>query len=140
MKIFDRFSTRYKVPAGFFPGMTMSGFFSHCIISNAERLDPSHRDFDPQKPEKPKYAIVLAYPHEDRKLQVRDVAYEKFSCTEEEYNFFNACPDLVDREVHIGVDVGSWATSSENSGVWYRYMPGTMKRYDGLSLDAPKQK
>ncbi|EOY7532981.1 hypothetical protein ACQEGA_004513 [Escherichia coli] len=116
----------------------MSGFFVHCIITNEEQLDPKSTYFDAK--EKPKYAIVLAYPYEDRKLKIRDTAYEKFSCSEDEYNFLNACPDLRGKEVFICVDVNSWAVSAERSGVWYRCQPGTMERFDGLPLNAPAQK
>ncbi|ENT4210888.1 hypothetical protein ACY4II_002845 [Escherichia coli] len=129
---------KYRISAGFRPGMMMSGFFVHCIITNEEQLDPKSTYFDAQ--EKPKYAIVLAYPYEDRKLKIRDTAYEKFSCTEDEYKFLNSCPDLKGREVYICVDVNSWAVSAERSGVWYRCQPGTMKRFDGLPLNAPAQK
>ncbi|EEQ2264891.1 hypothetical protein O4D83_003440 [Escherichia coli] len=129
---------KYRISAGFRPGMMMSGFFVHCIITNEEQLDPKSTYFDAK--EKPKYAIVLAYPYEDRKLKIRDTAYEKFSCSEEEYNFLNACPDLRGKEVFICVDVNSWAVSAERSGVWYRCQPGTMERFDGLPLNAPAQK
>ncbi|EFN2091506.1 hypothetical protein MLP51_23905 [Escherichia coli] len=79
---------------------------------------------------------MLAYPYEDRKLKIRDTAYEKFSCTEDEYKHFNSCSDLRGKEVYICVDVNSWALSAERSGVWYRYQSGTMKRFDGKPLDA----
>ncbi len=125
---------RFNIPAGFIPGMTMSGHFVHCVIHNSDQVTPGNKDYDPEA--KPKYAIVLAYPREDRKLQVRDAVYERFSCTPEEYAFLNNCPDLRGKEVHIGIDVGAWALSSERSGVWYRYLSGSMKRFDGQPLDA----
>ncbi|WP_447533535.1 hypothetical protein OSR39_01585 [Escherichia coli] len=40
---------KYKISAGFKPGLMMSGFFVHCIITNEEQLDPKSAHFDARK-------------------------------------------------------------------------------------------
>ncbi|WP_284499577.1 hypothetical protein [Escherichia coli] len=32
--------------------------------------------------------------------------------------------------------MNSWATSSDRHGVWYRFVSGSMKRFDGQPLGA----
>ena len=127
-------SFRFPVPPGFIPGMTMAGYFIHSVISNEDELKPGGAHYDPQA--KPKYCIVVAYPAEDRKLKVRTTEYEKFSCSQEDYDFLNACPDLPGRPVYITVDVNSWATGESRHGVWYKFVSGSMVRFDGQPLGA----
>ncbi|HFO4987678.1 TPA: hypothetical protein ACHJ2P_004756, partial [Escherichia coli] len=97
-------------------------------------LKPGGTHYNPEA--KPKYAIVIAYPYEDKKLKVRREEHERFSCTEEDFKFFNSCPDLKGKPVYLTVDVNSWATGSERHGVWYRFISGSMKRFDGQPLGA----
>ncbi|EIH8837956.1 hypothetical protein ACM61_005374 [Escherichia coli] len=40
------------------------------------------------------------------------------------------------KPVYLTVDVNSWATGSERHGVWYRFISGSMKRFDGQPLGA----
>ncbi len=48
----------------------------------------------------------------------------------------NSCPDLQGKPVYLTVDVNSWSTGSERHGVWYRFISGSMKRFDGQPLGA----
>ncbi|HBN1710206.1 TPA: hypothetical protein L1241_003957 [Escherichia coli] len=127
-------SFRFPVPEGFATGMTMAGYFIHATIMNDDELKPTGSHYDPEA--KPKHVIVIAYPYEDRKLKVRREEHERFSCTEEDFKFFNSCSDLKGKPVYLTVDVNSWATSSDRHGVWYRFVSGSMKRFDGQPLGA----
>ncbi|CAD6122372.1 hypothetical protein AOY57_17310 [Escherichia coli] len=130
--IYDSFP--FPSPDGFVSGMTMAGYFIHVAVTNHEELKPGGSHYDPEA--KPKYAIVIAYPYEDKKLQVRREEHERFSCTEEDFKFLNSCPDLKGKPVYLTVDVNSWSTGSERHGVWYRFISGSMKRFDGQPLGA----
>ena len=88
-QIYDSFP--FPSPEGFTAGMTMAGYFIHATVINDEELKPTGSHYNPEA--KPKYAIVIAYPYEDRKLKVRREEHERFSCTEEDFKFFNSCPD-----------------------------------------------
>lgn len=124
----------FSVPDGFTPGMTMAGYFIHVIITNEDELKPGGSHYNPEA--KPKYAIVIAYPQEDKRLKVRRAEYEKFSCSQEDYDFLKACPDLSGRPVFLTVDVNSWAAGESRHGVWYRFVSGSLMRFDGLPLNA----
>lgn len=126
-KFYDSFP--FPSPDGFASGMTMAGYFIHVAVTNDDELKPGSSHYDPEA--KPKYAIVIAYPYEDRKLKVRREEHERFSCTEEDFKFLNSCPDLRGKPVYLTVDVNSWSTGSERHGVWYRFISGSMKRFDG---------
>ncbi|EFM1468493.1 hypothetical protein HJI32_004267 [Escherichia coli] len=131
-QIYDSFP--FPSPEGFTAGMTMAGYFIQAVITNDDELKPGGTHYDPEA--KPKHAIVISYPQEDRKLKVRSQAFEKFLCTEEDFKFFNSCPDLPGKPVYLTVYVNSWATGSERHGVWYRFISGSMKRFDGQPLGA----
>ncbi|HFD2652038.1 TPA: hypothetical protein ACF2XQ_005108, partial [Escherichia coli] len=77
-QIYDSFP--FPSPEGFTSGMTMAGYFIHATVINDEELKPGGTHYNPEA--KPKYAIVIAYPYEDRKLKVRREEHERFSCTE----------------------------------------------------------
>lgn len=129
--IFDTFP--FKISKGFHTGMTMACFFVHPIIYNEEELNPSSDGYSPDA--KPKYCIVAAFPFENRKLKTREASHVRFSCTEEEYNFFcSNVSELRGKEVYLGVEVNSWANSSDKHGVWYRYVSGSMRRFDGKPI------
>ena len=119
---------------GFVPGVTVSGYFVHVVVSNEEELRPGSVHYDPGA--KPKYCLVIAYPREDKKLKIRCTEYEKYSCSQEDFDFLNACPDLPGRPVYFTVDVNSWAVGDSRHGVWYRFVSGSLRRFDGQPLGA----
>lgn len=128
--IYDSFP--FPVPDGFMPGMTMAGYFIKSVITNDDELKPGSSHYDPEA--KPKYAIVISYPQEGRKLKAQREEFEKSSCTEEDAKFLNSCPELPGKPVYITVDVNSWATGQERHGIWYRFISGTIKHFDGQPL------
>lgn len=128
----DDFKFKNATPDGFKSGLVMCGFFSHTFIANQERLDlPSDND---NHDKKPKYAFAVAYPFENKKIQVRETEYMKFSCSEDDYIFLNSCTALSGQAVYVGCEPASWATGTENHGVWYKFISGTLIRFDGKPL------
>lgn len=123
----------YSLSKDFNVGMTMACIFLHPVIYNEDEITHGSSKFKPDA--KPKYCIVTAIPVEDKRLKTRNTENVKFSCTEDEYNFFlSIYPELSGKEVYIGVEVNSWATDADKHGVWYRYISGSIRRFDGKPI------
>ncbi|HAF6279767.1 TPA: hypothetical protein G9F26_003962 [Salmonella enterica] len=123
----------YPIPDGFHPGTSFSGTFITAFIANADnlKLPEGH----PQYEDKPKYAFSCAVPFENRKTQCREVQSVKFSCTEEDYRHLVSVRELLKfQSVHLVCVPDAWANSSTKYGIFYRYVPNSIRRFDGKPL------
>lgn len=127
----------YSLPDGFRPGTTFAGNYLTAFIANADNL--KRPTGDPKREEKPKYAFSCAIPYENRKTHCRELQSLKFSCTEEDYLYLKACHDsLKFQSVYFVCAPDAWANSGSNYGIYYKYEPNTIRRFDGKPITDKK--
>ncbi|EEF8013710.1 hypothetical protein GWR30_22965 [Salmonella enterica] len=127
----------YEIPDGFHPGTTFSGMFIIPFIANADnlKLPPGHDKHE----DVPKYAFSCAIPFENRKTQCRETQSVKFSCTEEDYKYLKSVHEsLKFQPVHFVCTPGSWGNSPTQHGVFFRYIPNSIRRFDGKPITEKK--
>lgn len=127
----------YELPDGFHPGTTFSGTFITAFIANADnlKLPPDHANYE----DKPKYAFSCSVPYENRKTQCRESQSVKFSCNEEDYNYLKSVHEsLKFQPVHFVCVPDAWANSNTRYGVFFRYVPNSIRRFDGKLITEKK--
>lgn len=127
----------YDLPDDFRPGTMFSGTFINVFVANTENLNLPPDD--KRHESVAKYAFSCAIPFENRKTQCRESQSVKFSCTEEDYKYLKSVYEsLKFQPVHLVCVPGSWGNSATQHGVFFRYVPNSIRRFDGKPITEKK--